>query len=146
MRGAGCNASPGLSARPGAKDAPPLLDLAEATFRHGGAAMMRKLLFATTLLGALALAAPYALAEGCGKGAVVGGVLGHETGSGHAVAGSAAGCAVGHHEAKKADKKAAAQQQQSAGNNNGSSGSSTPNNGASNSGSANSGGNAPPKQ
>jgi hypothetical protein len=108
--------------------------------------MMRKILFATTVLGTLVLTAPYALAEGCGKGAVAGGVLGHETGSGHAVAGSAAGCAVGHHEAKKADKKAAAQQQQSGNGNSGSSGSSTPNNGASNSGAGNNAGNAAPKQ
>lgn len=35
------------------------------------------------------------------KGAAVGAVVGHETGSGHAVAGAVGGAAIGHHEAKK---------------------------------------------
>lgn len=35
------------------------------------------------------------------KGAAVGAVVGHETGSGHAVAGAIGGAAIGHHEAKK---------------------------------------------
>lgn len=56
-----------------------------------------------------------AMAEGCLKGAAVGGVAGHVAGN-HAVAGGAAGCAIGHHEAKKKDKedKAAAAQGASA--------------------------------
>ena len=35
------------------------------------------------------------------KGAVAGAVVGHEVGSGHAVAGAVAGAAIGHHEGKK---------------------------------------------
>jgi hypothetical protein len=98
---------------------------------------MRNVLMATTLLGALALAGPSAMAEGCGKGAAVGGLIGHETGSGHAVAGAAGGCAVGHHEAKKEDKNAAQQQKQSAGEGSGSSQRGASEQGSSNSGSAN---------
>ncbi len=48
-----------------------------------------------------------AYAIGCASGAAVGGVGGHMAGH-HGVLGAAAGCAVGHHEAKK---KAAAQAQ-----------------------------------
>ena len=40
-------------------------------------------------------------AKGCIKGAVVGGAAGHM--AGHGKLGAAAGCAVGHHEAKKSD-------------------------------------------
>jgi hypothetical protein len=40
-------------------------------------------------------------AKGCIKGAVVGGVAGHM--AGHGKLGAAAGCAIGHHEANKAD-------------------------------------------
>ena len=39
-------------------------------------------------------------AKGCVKGAVVGGIAGHYAGH-HAILGAAAGCVVGHHEAKK---------------------------------------------
>jgi hypothetical protein len=39
-------------------------------------------------------------AKGCLKGAVVGGIAGHYAGH-HAILGVAAGCIVGHHEAKK---------------------------------------------
>lgn len=46
--------------------------------------------------------------EGCLKGAAVGGTAGHFVGNGHATAGAAGGCAVGHHEAAKKDKKDAA--------------------------------------
>jgi hypothetical protein len=60
-----------------------------------------------TLAAALALAHAAAYAEGCTKGAVVGGVAGHVAGD-HGVAGAAAGCAIGHHEAKKKDKAASA--------------------------------------
>ncbi len=49
-----------------------------------------------------------ALAEGCLKGAAVGGVAGHVAGH-HGVLGSAAGCAVGHHEATKRDRAQQAQ-------------------------------------
>lgn len=46
-------------------------------------------------------------AKGCLKGAAVGGVGGHFVGKGHAVAGAAIGCAVGHHRAKAAAKQQA---------------------------------------
>ena len=55
---------------------------------------------------ALALSATTADAKGCLKGAAVGGVAGHVAGH-HGVLGAAAGCAVGHHEAKVKDRKAA---------------------------------------
>jgi hypothetical protein len=57
---------------------------------------------------AFALAASPADAKGCLKGAAVGGVGGHFVGHGHAVAGAAIGCAVGHHRAKVAARRAAA--------------------------------------
>lgn len=44
---------------------------------------------------------------GCGKGAILGGVAGHMAGK-HGVAGAAAGCAIGHHAAKKKEKAYAA--------------------------------------
>ena len=42
---------------------------------------------------------PGAHAEGCAKGAVVGGVAGHVLGH-HAVLGAVAGCIIGHHQAE----------------------------------------------
>ncbi|MDB5409039.1 MAG: hypothetical protein JWL84_3951 [Rhodospirillales bacterium] len=74
---------------------------------------MRAFLFG--IGAALALAAagpPSAEAAGCLKGAAVGGVAGHEVGSGHGVAGAGIGCAVGHHEAKKKSAKKAEQASQ----------------------------------
>ena len=50
-------------------------------------------------------------AKGCIKGAVVGGVAGHM--AGHGKVGAAAGCAIGHHEANKADANKNAAQSQS---------------------------------
>ena len=47
-----------------------------------------------------------AQAEGCLKGAVVGGVAGHL--KHHAVIGAVAGCAIGHHLAAQAKKQQAA--------------------------------------
>lgn len=41
---------------------------------------------------------------GTGKGAAVGALAGHETGSGHAAAGAATGAAIGHHDEKKAEE------------------------------------------
>jgi hypothetical protein len=41
---------------------------------------------------------------GTAKGAAVGALAGHEMGSGHAVAGAAAGGAIGHHQEKKAEQ------------------------------------------
>ena len=49
-------------------------------------------------------------AKGCIKGAVVGGGAGHV--AGHGKLGAAAGCAVGHHEANKADANKSAQSNQ----------------------------------
>jgi hypothetical protein len=55
-------------------------------------------IFAATLaLGSLGAAD----GKGCIKGAMVGGVAGHM--AGHGKLGAAAGCAVGHHEANKAE-------------------------------------------
>ncbi|MBO0717475.1 MAG: hypothetical protein J2P55_09105 [Rhizobiales bacterium] len=54
------------------------------------------------------LSAP-ADAKGCLKGAAVGGVAGHVAGH-HGFIGAAAGCAIGHHEAKKNQKNNADQQ------------------------------------
>jgi hypothetical protein len=68
---------------------------------------LKRALLATTLVASFAFAHAAAHAEGCTKGAVVGGVGGHIAG-GHGVAGAAAGCAIGHHEAKKKDKAASA--------------------------------------
>ncbi len=53
---------------------------------------------------AMITSASPAFAKGCIKGAVVGGVAGHYVGRGHAVAGAAVGCWVGHHRAAKAEK------------------------------------------
>lgn len=61
-----------------------------------------RLILATACAAAISLAfAPGADAKGCIKGAIVGGVAGHM--AGHGKLGAAAGCAVGHHEADKAD-------------------------------------------
>ena len=71
---------------------------------------MRLWFFASVLL--LGGSGP-ALAKGCIKGAVVGGVAGHYVGRGHAVAGAAVGCVVGHHRASvqaRQQRAAAAQQ------------------------------------
>jgi uncharacterized protein YcfJ len=46
----------------------------------------------------------------CIKGAIVGGVAGHMVG--HGKAGAAAGCVIGHHNAKKADTEKKAGQSQ----------------------------------
>ncbi|VVT19537.1 conserved exported hypothetical protein [Sphingomonas sp. EC-HK361] len=68
---------------------------------------MRKASVFLTAAAALLLAAGPADAKGCLKGAAVGGVGGHFVGHGHAVAGAAIGCAVGHHRAKVAARNAA---------------------------------------
>ena len=61
---------------------------------------------------AMAGMAGQANAAGCLKGAAVGGVGGHFVGKGHAVAGAAGGCVVGHHmAAKKAKEDATARAQ-----------------------------------
>lgn len=68
---------------------------------------LKRALTTIALTAALALTYTAAQAEGCTKGAVVGGATGHVAG-GHGVAGATAGCAIGHHEAKKKDKAASA--------------------------------------
>lgn len=64
---------------------------------------------------ALALGAAFAPmradAEGCLKGAAVGGVAGHMAGH-HTMLGAGAGCAIGHHEASKHEREDRAQAQQ----------------------------------
>jgi hypothetical protein len=45
-----------------------------------------------------------ASAKGCLRGAFVGGVAGHYAGH-HGLLGAAAGCAIGHHEAKKHERE-----------------------------------------
>ena len=57
---------------------------------------MRK--FAILAIACLAAGATPALAHGCMKGALAGGVVGHMAGH-HGMAGAAAGCAIGHHHA-----------------------------------------------
>lgn len=71
--------------------------------------MIERVAGAAAIVAALFLAAPQgAHADGCLKGGAVGGLAGHEVGSGHAVAGAAAGCAIGHHEASKKAKERSA--------------------------------------
>ena len=60
---------------------------------------MKRLLLSTAIL-CLTLS-PAVQAKGCIKGAIVGGIAGHM--AGHGKVGAAAGCAIGHHEANKAD-------------------------------------------
>jgi hypothetical protein len=60
-----------------------------------------KFMLVPICLVAIALASGSAAdAKGCIKGAVVGGAAGHM--AGHGKLGAAAGCAIGHHEASKA--------------------------------------------
>lgn len=58
---------------------------------------MRTFVFSTAVLALLGTAAT--AQAGCVTGAVVGGIAGHMVG--HGGVGAAAGCAVGHHNAKK---------------------------------------------
>jgi hypothetical protein len=64
---------------------------------------------AAAFAGATLACGPAAQAKGCIKGAVVGGVAGHYAGH-HGVLGAAAGCVIGHHEAKKHAREKAQQQ------------------------------------
>jgi hypothetical protein len=64
---------------------------------------MRAILGSTALALVIAITAIPAEAKGCIKGAIVGGTVGHFAGH-HGLMGAAAGCAVGHHEAKKNEK------------------------------------------
>ena len=70
-----------------------------------------KSIFVSACVAVLALASCGAAeAKGCIKGAVVGGVAGHM--AGHGKLGAVAGCAIGHHEANKADANNSAQSNQ----------------------------------
>jgi len=70
---------------------------------------MRATLFpAAALVASLTLAAALpaeAKTGGCVKDGAVGAVAGHFVGSGHAVAGAAAGCAVGVHRRNQAERR-----------------------------------------
>jgi len=69
---------------------------------------MTRLLAACSLLLLVVGASAPAEAKGCIKGALVGGTVGHFAGH-HGVLGAIAGCAIGHHEAKKRAQPNAAQ-------------------------------------
>jgi uncharacterized protein YcfJ len=69
---------------------------------------MRRVILAVLLIGFTVSAHAAADSDkkpaGTAKGAAVGALAGHEVGSGHAVAGAAAGGAIGHHQSKKAEQ------------------------------------------
>lgn len=68
---------------------------------------MRSTIYAAGFAAALAVGFGATPAQaGCLTGAAVGGVAGHV--AGHGVLGAAAGCAVGHHQAKKHERQRAA--------------------------------------
>jgi outer membrane lipoprotein SlyB len=75
-----------------------------------GSEMKSKAIGLVACVVSLAIAGQ-ANAAGCMKGAAAGGVAGHFVGKGHAVAGAAGGCAVGHHMANKKAKENSAQAQ-----------------------------------
>jgi hypothetical protein len=62
---------------------------------------MKPLLAAACVAAVALVSSGAAEAKGCIKGAVVGAVAGYM--AGHGKLGAAAGCAIGHHEANKAD-------------------------------------------
>ncbi len=64
---------------------------------------MKSILACLVVALAVASAAVPANAKGCIKGAVIGGIAGHYA-SHHGLLGAAAGCVIGHHEAKKHDR------------------------------------------
>jgi hypothetical protein len=66
---------------------------------------MNAILSRTALALAIVMATLPANAKGCIKGAIVGGAARHVAGH-HGLMGAAAGCVVGHHEAKKNEKAA----------------------------------------
>jgi hypothetical protein len=72
---------------------------------------MKFFLSCAALALAIGLMSAPADAKGCLKGAAVGGVAGHVAGH-RGFIGAAAGCAIGHHEAKKKEKNSANQQPQ----------------------------------
>jgi uncharacterized protein YcfJ len=62
---------------------------------------MKRILRLTCVAAIAAASCGVAEGKGCIKGAIVGGVAGHI--AGHGKLSAAAGCAIGHHEANKAD-------------------------------------------
>ena len=64
---------------------------------------MKAILGCTALALAIAMATLPANAKGCIKGAIIRGAAGHVAGH-HGLMGAAAGCVIGHHEAKKNEK------------------------------------------
>ena len=72
---------------------------------------MKTVLSFAVLAFAIGFTGAPADAKGCLKGAAVGGVAGHVAGH-HGFIGAAAGCAIGHHEAKKNEMKYTNQQPQ----------------------------------
>ena len=64
---------------------------------------MKAILGCTALALAIVMATLPANAKGCIKDAIVGGAAGHVAGH-HGLMGAVAGCAIGHHEAKKNEK------------------------------------------
>ena len=72
---------------------------------HERSSFMKTILGSTALALVIATTTIPAEAKGCIKGAIVGGTAGHFAGH-HGLMGAAAGCAIGHHEAKKNEKAA----------------------------------------
>jgi outer membrane lipoprotein SlyB len=64
--------------------------------------IMKAIIAFSAIIAALATITP-ADAKGCIKGAIVGGVAGHYAAH-HGLIGAAAGCVIGHHEAKERAK------------------------------------------
>lgn len=71
--------------------------------------IMHKFLTALLLAAPLVSVPGLTKAEGCLKGAAVGGVVGHVAGK-HALIGAAGGCAIEHHREKVAKEKSAERQ------------------------------------
>ena len=67
------------------------------------------------LMMALSISSPAANAAGCLKGAVVGGVAGHDAGN-HGLLGAGAGCLIGRHYAKKHAREQMMQERYNAAN------------------------------
>ena len=63
-----------------------------------------KIIVASLIVAAFAVAADSAEAKGCLKGAAVGGVAGHYAGH-HGMLGAAAGCLYGRHRAKEQERQ-----------------------------------------
>jgi len=82
--------------------------MVSASIYRGTHTMKKVQMVGISLCVALAAFSTGASAKGCLKGAAAGGVAGHFIGH-HGVLGAAAGCAVGHHQAKKKELQGAPQ-------------------------------------